>query len=140
MERTSRSLIGAIAVAAAGGVMVASLHAQGRGWTTSNGDAQRTSWVRSDVRLTKDAVQKGEMKFLWKMKLANESRQLHSLTQPILLDRLILASRLQGAGVRRRERRAHLRDRYRLVFIDGMLYTSTSNECGPCRTASTRLI
>jgi outer membrane protein assembly factor BamB len=63
--------------------------AQMREWTTSNGDAQRSSWVRTDVRLTKDAVQKGELKFLWKMKLNNETRQLQSLTQPILLDRLI---------------------------------------------------
>ena len=42
-----------------------------------------------DPRLTKDAVQKGEVKFLWKMKLNGENRQLNSLTQPILLDRLI---------------------------------------------------
>jgi outer membrane protein assembly factor BamB len=62
---------------------------QQREWTTSNGDAQRSSWVASDVRLTKDAVAKGELKFLWKMKLNNETRQLHALTQPILLDRLI---------------------------------------------------
>ena len=40
-------------------------------------------------RLTKDAVQKGELKFLWKMKLDNESRQLNSLTTPVLMDRLI---------------------------------------------------
>ena len=66
--------------------------AQGRGggeWTTSHGDAQRASWVRTDARLTKDAVQKGELKFLWKMKLDNETRQLNSLTTPVLMDRLI---------------------------------------------------
>jgi hypothetical protein len=39
--------------------------------------------------LTKDAVQKGELKFLWKMKLDNETRQLNSLTTPVLMDRLI---------------------------------------------------
>ena len=66
--------------------------AQGRGggeWTTSQGDAQRSSWVRTDARLTKDAVQKGELKFLWKMKLDNDTRQLNSLTTPVLMDRLI---------------------------------------------------
>lgn len=81
------------ALAAAAAIILgagsAVLLAQAREWTTSNGDAQRSSWVRSDARLTKDAVQKGEFKFLWKMPLANETRQLHSLTQPILLDRLI---------------------------------------------------
>jgi len=45
--------------------------------------------VRTDARLTKDAVHKGELKFLWKMKLDNESRQLNSLTTPVLMDRLI---------------------------------------------------
>src|SRR5919106_1776601 len=89
MQRQIDSAIRALLLATAGSVFVAALHAQGREWTTSNGDAQRTSWVRSDVRLTKDAVQKGEFKFLWKMKLPNETRQLNSLTQPILLDRLI---------------------------------------------------
>jgi hypothetical protein len=67
-------------------------HAQGRGaaeWTTSGFDAQRSGWLRADARLTKDAVQKGEFAFLWKMKIENTSRQLNSLTAPVLLDRLI---------------------------------------------------
>jgi len=67
-------------------------HAQGRGaveWTTSGFDAQRSGWLRADARLTKDAVQKGEFAFLWKMKIDNTSRQLNSLTAPVLLDRLI---------------------------------------------------
>ena len=85
----TRQIGAVVAFVALCGVVATALFAQGREWTTSNGDAQRTSWVRSDVRLTKDAVQKGEIKFLWKMKLPNESRQLHSLMQPILLDRLI---------------------------------------------------
>ena len=68
------------------------VHAQGRGaveWTTSRFDAQRSGWLRTDARLTKDAVQKGEFAFLWKMKIENTSRQLNSLTAPVLLDRLI---------------------------------------------------
>ena len=85
-----KRLIGASLVFGACGLAVCTLQAQGRGeWTTSNGDAQRTSAKGADPRLTKDAVQKGELKFLWNMKLANEPRQLHALTQPILLDRLI---------------------------------------------------
>jgi hypothetical protein len=71
---------------------VAFLHAQGRGgseWTTSGYDAQRSSWLRGDARLTKDAVQKGEFAYLWSMKIENANRQLNSLTPPVLLDRLI---------------------------------------------------
>jgi hypothetical protein len=84
------TLIGAIVIASASAAAI--VEAQGRGggeWTTSQGDAQRSSWVRTDVRLTRDAVQKGELKFLWKMKLDNETRQLNSLTTPVLMDRLI---------------------------------------------------
>jgi hypothetical protein len=84
------TLIGAIVIASASGAAI--VEAQGRGggeWTTGQGDAQRSSWVRTDVRLTRDAVQKGELKFLWKMKLDNETRQLNSLTTPVLMDRLI---------------------------------------------------
>ena len=67
-------------------------HAQGRGsgeWTTSGFDAQRSGWLRADARLTKEAVQKGEFAFLWKMKFENARRQLNSLTPPVLLERLI---------------------------------------------------
>jgi hypothetical protein len=73
-----------------GGVLIACLHAQGRGeWTTSGNDAQRSAWASADDRLTKAAVQKGDFQFLWKQKFENDTRQLNSLTQPILLDRLI---------------------------------------------------
>ena len=90
MKPGSKRLMGAVVLATACGAGM--VEAQGRGggeWTTSHGDAQRASWVRTDARLTKDAVQKGELKFLWKMKLDNETRQLNSLTTPVLMDRLI---------------------------------------------------
>lgn len=84
------TLIGAIVIASASGAAIVETQGRGGGeWTTSQGDAQRSSWVRTDVRLTRDAVQKGELKFLWKMKLDNETRQLNSLTTPVLMDRLI---------------------------------------------------
>jgi hypothetical protein len=79
-------------VATCGGGFAALLHAQGRGnteWTTSGLDAQRTGWLTTDARLTKEAVQKHEFKFLWKSRFENDTRQMNSLTEPILLDRLI---------------------------------------------------
>lgn len=81
-----------VVFSACGIASAALLQAQGRGggeWTTSGSDAQRTAWVRADARLTREAVQKGELKFLWKATFENHARQLNSLTQPILLDRLI---------------------------------------------------
>ena len=69
------------------------LFAQGRGgaeWTTAQGDAQRSSWVRADAKVSTANLQKfGGFRFLWKMKLHNEPKQLNSLTQPVLLDRLV---------------------------------------------------
>jgi hypothetical protein len=85
----NKRLAAALCAVAASTVL---LHAQGRGggeWTTTGSDAQRTAWVRTDARLTKDAVAKGQFEFLWKHRFDNETRQLNSLTQPILLDRLI---------------------------------------------------
>jgi outer membrane protein assembly factor BamB len=90
VSKGTRALGTVIALVIGAGVP-ARLFAQARGgeWTTTAGDAQRTAWVRADARLTREAVQEGQFSFLWKMKLDNESRQWSSLTEPILLDRLI---------------------------------------------------
>src|SRR2546422_3485763 len=61
----------------------------GQEWLTSNVDAQRSSWIRTDSKISKESMQKPGFQFLWKMKLDNEAKQLNSLTQPVLLDRLI---------------------------------------------------
>jgi hypothetical protein len=81
----------AIVLVSIGAGAWALLGAEARGgeWTATAGDAQRTAWVRGDALLTRAAVQEGQFRFLWKMKLDNESRQWSSLTEPILLDRLI---------------------------------------------------
>jgi hypothetical protein len=66
--------------------------AQGRGsgnWTTTSSDAQRTAWVKSDPRISKDSFQKPGFQLLWKNKLENQPRQLESLTQPMLLSNII---------------------------------------------------
>jgi outer membrane protein assembly factor BamB len=74
-------------------VTIASVaHAQGRGgpnWTTTGGDAQRTSWVKTDPRISRESLQKPGFQLLWKSKLENQPRQLESLTQPILLSNII---------------------------------------------------
>jgi hypothetical protein len=62
-------------------------HAQGRGgaaWTTVGGDAQRTSSLRTDPKISLAAMQAPGFQFLWKRKLDNER-----LTQPLLLPNII---------------------------------------------------
>ncbi len=70
-------------------VFAATAQAQNRDWMTDNGDAQRSSWVRSDGKINKDTMAKPGFQFLWKLKLKNPSRQLNSLTPPSTLERLI---------------------------------------------------
>jgi hypothetical protein len=75
-----------------GVVWISVTQAQGRGstdWMTSNGDAQRTAWVRNDAKISPAAMQKPGFKFLWKLKLNNQQRQLNSLMPPSTLERLI---------------------------------------------------
>ena len=62
-------------------------HAQGRGggaWTTGGGDAQRTSSVRTDAKISLASMQAPGFQFLWKRKLGSQP-----LTQPLLLPNII---------------------------------------------------
>lgn len=86
MRRTSARTVVTGALALASTIAV---YAQSGEWTTGQFDAQRTSWVRADERLTKDAVTAGNFRFLWSARFQNESRQLNALTPPVILDRLI---------------------------------------------------
>jgi hypothetical protein len=67
--------------------------AQGRGgggdWSTTGSDAQRSSWVRTDAKISRDSMQKPGFQLAWKVKLNNEPKQLNSLTPAALLDRYI---------------------------------------------------
>ena len=51
----------------------------GGDWTTSGADAQRSSWVRADPRISPDSMRKPGFQLAWKVKLASE------LTPPALL-------------------------------------------------------
>jgi outer membrane protein assembly factor BamB len=68
-------------------------HAQlGRGsaeWSTSGGDAHRSSAVASDVKISKESLSKPGFALFWKVKLPNDARQLNALTAPTLMDRHI---------------------------------------------------
>jgi outer membrane protein assembly factor BamB len=63
--------------------------AQAREVTTAGFDAQRSNWIRSDVRINRDSITDGSFTFLWKHTFPGETRQLNSLTQPVLLDFLV---------------------------------------------------
>jgi outer membrane protein assembly factor BamB len=72
-----------------------SILAQGRGaqnWNTTSADAQRTGWLRTETRISADAMRaaaSGGFQLLWKVKPENRARQLTTLTQPLILGNLI---------------------------------------------------
>ena len=53
---------------------------------TSGGDAQRSSWIRSDVKISPKNVAKPGLSLVWKLKLADGARQINGLTPPVLID------------------------------------------------------
>lgn len=58
-------------------------------WTTSGYDAQRSSWVRTDTKISPAGMQKPGFQFLWKLQVTDESTQAHAATPPVLLDLVI---------------------------------------------------
>ena len=58
----------------------------GGDWMTSGNDAQRSSWVRMDAKISAENMQKPGFELLWKMKVNNGTRQLNALTPPALLE------------------------------------------------------
>ncbi len=55
-------------------------------WLTDGGNSQRTAWQKDEKILTLHNVK--NMKLLWKLKLDNEPRQMHSLFPPLIMERV----------------------------------------------------
>src|SRR4051794_37032470 len=89
MRRLIRGLAVVTAALLPAGVMLA----QGRGggnWSAVGADAQRTGWLKTETRISVAELQKpGLFQLLWKVKPDNQPRQLHTLTQPLILGNLI---------------------------------------------------
>lgn len=74
---------------AVSGLVLCTGQAQAQDWRTAGYDAQRSSWVRSDRKMSPASVRDGDFELLWKMEFENEPRQMNALTPPVLLDRLV---------------------------------------------------
>jgi len=58
----------------------------GRGgsqWPTAQADAQRTSWIRTDSKISVDALSKPGFELQWKVKLENQARGPYGLSQGV---------------------------------------------------------
>jgi outer membrane protein assembly factor BamB len=59
---------------------------QGADWLTDGGNPQRTAWQKDEKIFNPENVR--NMKLLWKVKLDNEPRQMHSLFPPLIINRV----------------------------------------------------
>jgi hypothetical protein len=76
------------AVPAIGALLAANVARAQRGvdWMTDGYDAQRSSWVRSDGKISPESMRKPGFALVWQLKFENTARQLNTLTPPALLD------------------------------------------------------
>jgi len=80
-----KRMIACLAISAIGCVMM-----WGADWPTDGGNPQRTNWQKDETILTKENV--GNLKILWKLKLDNAPRQMHSLLPTLVIGQVNTAS------------------------------------------------
>jgi outer membrane protein assembly factor BamB len=81
--RAHRLILVLLAVLIAGGVTVAQV---GRGWSdwpTSYADAQRTSWLRTDQKISIESMSRPGFDLQWTSRLENQRRGLQGFTQGV---------------------------------------------------------
>lgn len=70
-------------VACAFALVALSTFALGADWLTDGGDTKRNNWQRDETILTESNI--SGMHLLWKTKLDNKQRQMHSLLEPLVI-------------------------------------------------------
>jgi hypothetical protein len=81
--RGRRLVLVVVASALAGTVGFGQPGRGGSQWLTSHADAQRTSWVRADDKISVATLAKPGFELQWKAKLANQPRGVHGLGQGV---------------------------------------------------------
>ena len=81
--RAQRLMFVALAAVLAGSITFAQPGRGGSQWLTALADAQRTSWVRTDDKISVAALSKPGFELQWKTKLDNQPRGVHGLTQGV---------------------------------------------------------
>ena len=81
--RSQRFVLSILAVALLGGVVLAQPGRGGSQWLTAFADAQRTSWVRSDDKISVAALSKPGFALQWRQKLDNQPRGAFGLAQGV---------------------------------------------------------
>ncbi len=81
--RGRRLMFVALASVLAGSIILAQPGRGGSQWLTALGDAQRTSWIRSDDKISVAALSKPGFELQWTAKLDNQPRGVHGLRQGV---------------------------------------------------------
>jgi hypothetical protein len=81
--RGQRLMFAVIAAALAGSITFAQPGRGGSQWLTALADAQRTSWVRADDKISVAALAKPGFEQQWKVKLDNQPRGAHGIAQGV---------------------------------------------------------
>jgi hypothetical protein len=81
--RGQRSMFVVLTAALAASISFAQPGRGGSQWLTALADAQRTSWIRSDDKISVAALSKPGFELQWKSKLDNQPRGEHGLTQGV---------------------------------------------------------
>ena len=81
--RTHRLFSVTLAAALAGGVTFAQVGRGGSEWLTAFGDAQRTSWIRSDAKISLETMSKPGFELQWTSKLDHQPRGLQGFAQGV---------------------------------------------------------
>ncbi len=80
---TRRALLAIVSTVLAGGSVFTQPGRGGSQWLTAFADAQRTSWVRADDKISLAAMSKPGFELQWKSKLDNQPRGLSGLGQGV---------------------------------------------------------
>lgn len=81
--RRHRAIISILVSAFAATVVFTQPGRGGSQWLTASGDAQRTSWIRVDDKISVDTLSKPGFELQWKVKLDNQPRGLSGLGQGV---------------------------------------------------------
>src|SRR5262245_62391205 len=72
------------------GIALCSVFAFGADWLTDGNGPTRNGWQKDEKILSKTNVK--DLKVLWKLKLPNEAREMHSLFAPLIVEKVNTAS------------------------------------------------
>src|SRR5262245_21362872 len=83
MMRRRQLLLFTLTVALAGTLTFAQVGRGGSEWLTAQGDAQRSSWIRTDAKISMESMSKPGFELQWTSKLDNQPRLLNGLMQGV---------------------------------------------------------